>query len=138
MIAALYVALRRAEREGLRLKNSQPAPSGSSCLARRSRRLSPVTARAEHATSSRRQEVPMSTTEPISDTRRVLPTFTDFDEAPPWLSYGQASGLTGGAISPRTLRRWASQGRVRTSRPSRRRVLVCRDSFRELLERAAS
>lgn len=59
----------------------------------------------------------------------------DFNAAPEWMRIDLAARLAG--VSKRSIRRWASAGLVRASRPAGGRVLVSRDSLRALIERGA-
>lgn len=60
----------------------------------------------------------------------------DFDNVPAWIRPEIAAKLVGG-LSTRTIRRWASLGYVKVSKPAGGIVLVSRDSLRAFIEGAA-
>jgi excisionase family DNA binding protein len=57
---------------------------------------------------------------------------TDLDRLPRHLRITEAAAVA--RVSTRTIRRWASIGLVRVTKPAGGRVLVDRDSLRALLE----
>ncbi len=57
----------------------------------------------------------------------------DLDRAPRWLRVDQVARLA--HVTPRTVRRWVAKGLLVASKPGGGRLIVCRDSLRDLIAR---